>query len=259
MTHQASTPVPPPPPIATPSTFNPSYFYPQQSNTITMATPHFGPAMTYHHPFPTGAYPPELYHHTLVHAQIPHQTQMVPASRPLPTTVAVVTSSSSHADHILSPSLTSSGFSGSGGDCKSTETSSILSSASCSSSTKNPTRKPLVPNARLQPPAKIPGKDLDPAKMMKRPPLPQTTMMPSCDPYQVTLFSQHDKHIKKVKAWQMQQGYQTQTHPTAGEQKITNPLMDQFRGGEIKCEVCHVAVNSSHQLQAHIAGKFSTF
>ena len=44
---------------------------------------------------------------------------------------------------------------------------------------------------------------------------------------------------------------------------VTNPRCPQgaeFRGeatGDIRCEVCEVSVNSSHQLQAHMTGEQS--
>jgi len=122
---------------------------------------------------------------------------------------------------VMSPSLTS-GFSGSG-DCKSTETCSLLSVASYSSAT--------------------------PAE--KVPPPPVTRHVVSCEVCQLpfpsrAVLDHHlvgSRHARKVKA-----------------ESVLRQLQEggaEFRGeatGDIRCEVCEVSVNSSHQLQAHMTG-----
>ena len=51
------------------------------------------------------------------------------------------------------------------------------------------------------------------------------------------------RHLRKVKS---QQAYK--------QMKAAGMSIKQQESGEIRCEVCRVSVNSSHQLQAHVAG-----
>merc|ERR1719245_2380389 len=103
---------------------------------------------------------------------------------------------------VMSPSLTS-GFSGSG-DCKSTETCSLLSVASYSSATPNTATKESSRSTE----------------------------------------SSSSSHPRKVKA----ESVLRQLQENGAEFRAT------LATGDIRCEVCEVSVNSSHQLQAHMTG-----
>ena len=226
------------------------------------------PCGTYPPSGPTYYYPPAIssYQHPAYQQQYhdysppPHPTAGQPAAPP---TASHAQGAGGHAppapppsaqaSHgVMSPSLTS-GFSGSG-DCKSTETCSLLSVASYSSGPPQgggggggggggrdgAATDSEMPQAR-EPAATGAGSRPRPAV--------------SCDVCQLpfpsrAVLDHHlmgSRHARKVKA-----------------ELVLRQLVEQgaeFRhsegggGGEIRCEVCEVAVNSSHQLQAHMAGQ----
>ena len=130
----------------------------------------------------------------------------------------------------MSPSLTS-GFSGSG-DCKSTETCSLLSVASYSSATPNPATKESSSN-----PAPSTGRQ----------------HLVNCEvchlPFPSRAVLEHhlmgSRHARKVKA----ESVLRQLQENGAEFRAT------LATGDIRCEVCEVSVNSSHQLQAHMTGR----
>merc|ERR1719361_3045320 len=187
----------------------PAYYYP-------------GPPVQpypYYHDYPQGGPPPSQ-----PPGQAPPPTQHTPrgGGRRMREGVPGGAGQGGGASHgVMSPSLTS-GFSGSG-DCKSTETCSLLSVASYSSAT--------------------------PAE--KVPPAPVSRHVVSCEVCQLpfpsrAVLDHHlvgSRHARKVKA-----------------ESVLRQLQEggaEFRGeatGDIRCEVCEVSVNSSHQLQAHMTG-----
>jgi hypothetical protein len=188
---------------------------------------------------------------------------------------------------VMSPSLTS-GFSGSG-DCKSTETSSILSAASYSSVGAVATmvsdggylsRKGYTGYDNMEG-----GQDgyyynnhhnYYSGHMQAAPPhntnnnvtnsnnvngvvttASSTTVGRNssfCDVCQMSFPSsavlenhvKGSRHARKVKS---QQAFRQL------KESGTNFHQDEESGGEIRCEVCQVSVNSSQQLQAHLIGK----
>ena len=122
---------------------------------------------------------------------------------------------------VMSPSLTS-GFSGSG-DCKSTETSSLLSVASNSSRRRRGGRR------------------------HERAAASQSLECRLCRlPFPSRAVLEHHlagaRHARKVAAAAVLQRLVDQGAELGGDLS------------EIRCEVCRVSVNSSHQLQAHLAG-----
>jgi len=182
------------------------------------------------HPYQSGAY---------------HDYQQPPVSQP-PTTSSsppgphtprnarrshTTTASASHG--VMSPSLTS-GFSGSG-DCKSTETCSLLSVASYSSATPN--------NG---------GRDPRTSETSGPGATPVVRHVVSCEichlPFPSRAVLEHhlmgSRHARKVKA----ESVLRQLQENGAEFRATEAT------GDIRCEVCEVSVNSSHQLQAHMTG-----
>jgi len=141
------------------------------------------------------------------------------------------TASASHG--VMSPSLTS-GFSGSG-DCKSTETCSLLSVASYSS---------VTPGAG--------GRDQRPSETSGAGATPGVRHTVSCEichlPFPSRAVLEHhlmgSRHARKVKA----ESVLRQLQENGAEFRATEAT------GDIRCEVCEVSVNSSHQLQAHMTG-----
>ena len=92
-----------------------------------------------------------------------------------------------------------------------------------------------------------------------------TSSMRTCDLCKLTFPSpsvldnhlKGSKHTRKVKS---QQAFrQLQDNGTNLRQNIIHEdgtFEEDLHFGEISCEVCEVSVNSSHQLQAHLAGKY---
>ena len=217
------------------------------------AGPVGGSGPVYAFPPPCGAYPqpalgapPAYYFPPTYQTQHPlyHYDQ-----QPAPPAPPPVSSSSSHPPHppctarrgkvsvttgashgVMSPSLTS-GFSGSG-DCKSTETCSLLSVASYSSATPNPATKESSSN-----PAPSTGRQ----------------HLVNCEvchlPFPSRAVLEHhlmgSRHARKVKA----ESVLRQLQENGAEFRAT------LATGDIRCEVCEVSVNSSHQLQAHMTGR----
>merc|ERR1719245_2817475 len=134
---------------------------------------------------------------------------------------------------VMSPSLTS-GFSGSGG-CKSTETCSLLSVASYSSATPNTAAKERSGERSSSNPVPSTARHTVTCEVCHLP-------FPSRAVLEHHLMG--SRHARKVKA-----------------EKVLRQLQEngaEFRAtlatGDIRCEVCEVSVNSSHQLQAHMTG-----
>jgi len=137
----------------------------------------------------------------------------------------------------MSPSLTS-GFSGSG-DCKSTETCSLLSVASYNSAT--PASGGQGSKERGQPETGERGVTSSGVRHMVH-----------CEvchlPFPSRAVLEHhlmgSRHARKVKAVSVLR----QLQENGAEFRATEAT------GDIRCEVCEVSVNSSHQLQAHMTG-----
>ena len=95
-----------------------------------------------------------------------------------------------------------------------------------------------------------------------------TSSMTTCDLCKLTFPSQSvldnhlkgSRHARRVKS---QQAFrQLQDNGTNLRQNIIHEdgtIDEELHYGEICCEVCEVSVNSSHQLQAHLAGNFLMF
>jgi len=221
------------------------------------AAPVGGSGPVYAFPPPCGGYPPQpappaYYFPPTYQTQHPlyHYDQQQPAPAPPP-----VSSSSSHPPHppctarrgkvsvttgashgVMSPSLTS-GFSGSG-DCKSTETCSLLSVASYSSATPNTATKESSRSTESSSSSN---------------PIPSTARhVVNCEvchlPFPSRAVLEHhlmgSRHARKVKA----ESVLRQLQENGAEFRAT------LATGDIRCEVCEVSVNSSHQLQAHMTG-----
>ena len=227
-----------------------------------------GPVQTaiptvYAYPPPCGGYPqpagPAYYFPQTYQTQHPlyHYDQQPPAPAPPPPT-----SSSSHPPHcrapphppcssrrgkvsgtqaashgVMSPSLTS-GFSGSG-DCKSTETCSLLSVASYSSATPNTAAKERSGESSSSNTMPSPVRHMVNCEVCHLP-------FPSRAVLEHHLMG--SRHARKVKA----ESVLRQLQENGAEFRAT------LATGDIRCEVCEVSVNSSHQLQAHMAGKLIT-
>ena len=168
--------------------------------------------------------------------------------------------------NVMSPSLTS-GFSGSGGDCKSTETSSILSTASYSStamprhhhkkrSGHHSCSNDGASNAiNTQVSAKNCGTNGTAKKPLKKPTSESAMSSMVCDVCQLpfpskAVLENHlsgNRHARRVKSQQAL--------------KQLHELGVQFHHedgvSEMRCEICRMSVNSSHQLQAHLQGTTS--
>ena len=164
--------------------------------------------------------------------------------------------------NVMSPSLTS-GFSGSGGDCKSTETSSILSTASFSSTAMHYNnhhhhqhKKKMCNTGSISNVDKmnnnishsggnagnndvrINEKGFIAICELCRLPFPSQAVLEN--------HLRGSRHARRVKS---QQAFK-QLHDNGA-------VFRQEEGvSEIRCEVCRVSVNSSHQLQAHLLGNF---
>merc|ERR1719322_1783230 len=165
--------------------------------------------------------------------------------------------------NVMSPSLTS-GFSGSGGDCKSTETSSILSTASFSSNAMhyNGTHQHKKKGASNSNTGNMSSTMMD--KMNnnnisggnsgnnKDGIVNEKGFAAICEicrlpfPSQAVLENhlRGSRHARRVKS---QQAFK-QLHDTGAVFRHEEGV------SEIRCEVCRVSVNSSHQLQAHLLG-----
>jgi len=210
------------------------YAYPPPCGTYAQGPAYYFPpnmpAYQAQHPFQSGGY---------------HDYQQPPVSQP-PTSASshlsphtprntrrshTTTASASHG--VMSPSLTS-GFSGSG-DCKSTETCSLLSVASYSSATPNGgvrDQRQLETNGNSQNSG--------------------VRHVVSCEichlPFPSRAVLEHhlmgSRHARKVKA----ETVLRQLQENGAEFRATEAT------GDIRCEVCEVSVNSSHQLQAHMIG-----
>jgi len=207
------------------------YAYPPPCQTYAQGPAYyFPPNMPAYQPYQSGAY---------------HDYQQPPVSQP-PTSSSsppgphtprntrrshTTTASASHG--VMSPSLTS-GFSGSG-DCKSTETCSLLSVASYSSATPNTGgRDPRTSDTTG--PGNTPG-------------VRHTVSCEICHlPFPSRAVLEHhlmgSRHARKVKA----ESVLRQLQENGAEFRATEAT------GDIRCEVCEVSVNSSHQLQAHMTG-----
>ncbi|CAB4067918.1 unnamed protein product [Lepeophtheirus salmonis] len=175
-----------------------------------------------------------------------------------------ITNNSNHG--VMSPSLTS-GFSGSGADCKSTETSSILSAASFNSNPGPILSSPSVKNngnkkgnAHHHKSNRNLKKNQAAKKFAEEEAAKESLLKTlhklvgkglTCEVCQIafpskTVLENHlkgSRHNRKVKS-----------------REVFRELQDagaEFRQNdeEISCEVCKVSVNSSHQLQAHLAGQ----
>ena len=167
--------------------------------------------------------------------------------------------------NVMSPSLTS-GFSGSGGDCKSTETSSILSTASFSSNAMhytgphnhhNKKKGVFVNTGNVSNGDKMNnnGTSLTSGGSSgnKDGLINEKGFVAICEicrlpfPSQAVLENhlRGSRHARRVKSQQ------------AFKQLHDNGAVFRHEEGvsEIRCEVCRVSVNSSHQLQAHLLGK----
>jgi len=212
----------------------------------------------YAYPPPCGGYPPQppapaYYFPGTYQTPLYHYDQQAQPQAPPPPT-----SSSSHPAHcpapppgparrgkvsstqhqaashgVMSPSLTS-GFSGSG-DCKSTETCSLLSVASYSSATPNTAAKERSGERSSSNPVPSTARHTVTCEVCHLP-------FPSRAVLEHHLMG--SRHARKVKA-----------------EKVLRQLQEngaEFRAtlatGDIRCEVCEVSVNSSHQLQAHMTG-----
>lgn len=179
--------------------------------------------------------------------------EFVPAAPPPP-----IQQTSPPMHGVMSPGLTS-GFSGSGVDCcgKSTETSSILSSAASFCST---TQQPVI-NTQNQTTVLTLNPLTESQNPMLAPPPPAPPVPPAkppprvvCETCQIPFPSQAvldnhllgTRHAKKIKSQQMLRHLQ--------EPSEFRPNGGAVSSGEIRCEVCQVSVNSSHQLQAHLEG-----
>ena len=165
--------------------------------------------------------------------------------------------------NVMSPSLTS-GFSGSGGDCKSTETSSILSTASFSSNAMHYTgpsnhhhkKKGACNTGNLNNVDKMNNNTMshnNGSSGNKEGLMNEKGFVAICETCRLPFPSQAvlenhlrgSRHARRVKSQQ------------AFKQLHDNGAVFRHEEGvsEIRCEVCRVSVNSSHQLQAHLLGK----
>lgn len=211
------------PPPCTSYSAGPTYYYPGAAS-YPAPGPHHYPQHTQHTQYHD--YGPQV---TVHH---PPPSQHVSSSQPPVSTHVSHPPAASHG--VMSPSLTS-GFSGSG-DCKSTETCSLLSVASYSSA-KQGHQSDRRDHTQEQ------------EARGSEPRLRQSVMCSTCHlPFPSRAVLDHhlmgSRHARKVKA-----------------EMVLRKLVD---GGaefhhddgftEIKCEVCNVTVNSSHQMQAHLTG-----
>ena len=168
--------------------------------------------------------------------------------------------------NVMSPSLTS-GFSGSGGDCKSTETSSILSTASFSSNAmhyngthhhqnkKKGASNSNTGNMSSTMMDKMNNNSLSGGNSgnSKDGIINEKGFAAICEVCRLPFPSQAvlenhlrgSRHARRVKS---QQAFK-QLHDTGAVFRHEEGV------SEIRCEVCRVSVNSSHQLQAHLLGK----
>ena len=300
MTTASVYPQPAMPSIVTSTT---PYFYPQATTTSMAGTQVAPGALGYH------SLPPPLHHQTTYYdytymapmisadgsmsgqssnslvASVPmhHSQPPPPLANPInvyptsnisnnPTTSSTYTTNSNgqvifHCN-VMSPSLTS-GFSGSGGDCKSTETSSILSTASFSSNAMhyNGTHQHKKKGASNSNTGNMSSTMMD--KMNnnnisggnsgnnKDGIVNEKGFAAICEicrlpfPSQAVLENhlRGSRHARRVKS---QQAFK-QLHDTGA-------LFRHEEGvSEIRCEVCRVSVNSSHQLQAHLLGKLTSY
>ena len=250
--------VPPPPP--------PTMHYPTY---VTAASNGANPYQDYYHS-------PQA-HSQLFHSAAPAQggqtagymsvaTQQQQQSM-MAASASMVATAQQHQHNVMSPSLTS-GFSGSGGDCKSTETSSILSATSYSSS--NVVKGPHGYNSNNNNTMPLQNRG---SKSSSSPPY-------FCEvcflafPNQAILDSHlvSNRHSRRAKSMnlanyrpQFKLGSANNAGATAtichnggtGDDlvKSSSTCDSMANSGEIRCEVCQVAVNSSNQLQAHLLGK----
>ena len=155
---------------------------------------------------------------------------------------------------VMSPSLTS-GFSGSG-DCKSTETCSLLSVASYSSVTPAGSGSPGGRNGVEQ----SAGPSSSTASSSAAPPRHVVTCEVCHLPFPSRAVLEHhlvgSRHARKVKAEsvlrQLQEGGAEfrATEATGDIRWVVGATLTPWP----RCEVCEVSVNSSHQLQAHMIG-----
>ena len=163
-----------------------------------------------------------------------------PPHPPCPTRRGKVSVTTGASHGVMSPSLTS-GFSGSG-DCKSTETCSLLSVASYSSATPNTATKESSRSTE--------------SSSSSNPAVAGTARhhhLVNCEvchlPFPSRAVLEHhlmgSRHARKVKA----ESVLRQLQENGAEFRAT------LATGDIRCEVCEVSVNSSHQLQAHMTGR----
>lgn len=176
-----------------------------------------------------------------------------------------------------SPTLTS-GLGSSFGDCKSTETGSILSATSYSSLGNHPppfsvhSQAPgshdmgttnysvMIPRHNGYQPPSFPTSSHPEYVML--PPTRQGHIYPPPPPVQPTSLSS-PVYSSDEASYQMGslhhalpscQGMGVARVASGGESS-GSVESNTSHGGEIRCEVCQVSVNSSHQLHAHLAGK----
>lgn len=322
------------PPPAPPQHYMPPLVYPTYSSTPSMQQ---GPSYPdYYHPVMPTAPPPPLA------APAPTSTAQGHMATTNNNGSYLVSGASSTNGgttscfqvNMMSPSLTS-GFSGSGGDCKSTETSSILSAASHASSihrgshkynnsnsgilTNGMGRNGVISHGVKGNEASSSSKTIDNNNMSKKNHASNklingnnqsldTSSRPSrgdmlenkssskgscdtkknngvasssshgdkngegkvnlplnCDMCQMSFSSQtvlesHLAGIKHSKRVMQSQKYIPVDTTSNGirkeESESESPVSgDSESGSEIRCGICQVSVNSSHQLQTHLAGK----
>jgi hypothetical protein len=278
------------------------YFYPQATTTSVTGTQVAPGALGYH------SMPPPLHHQTtyydytymapmisadgnisgqssnsqLASAPMHHNQPPPPLATPMnifpasnistPTTNNTFTTNSNgqviYHCNVMSPSLTS-GFSGSGGDCKSTETSSILSTASFSSNAMHYNgpynhnqhkKKGACNTGNMSSVDKINNNNMShnsggSSGNNKDGLINEKGFVAICEicrlpfPSQAVLENhlRGSRHARRVKSQQ------------AFKQLHDNGAVFRHEEGvsEIRCEVCRVSVNSSHQLQAHLLGKYN--
>ena len=200
----------------------PAYYFPQ-----TYQTQH----PLYHYDQQTTAPAPPA-----VSSSSSHTHCTAPPHPPCNTRRGKVSGTTSASHGVMSPSLTS-GFSGSG-DCKSTETCSLLSVASYSSAPPATATKERTGESN--------GNTTQNA----------ARHVVTCEvchlPFPSRAVLEHhlmgSRHARKVKA----ESVLRQLQEAGAEFRATQAT------GDIRCEVCEVSVNSSHQLQAHMTGRMIT-
>ena len=67
------------------------------------------------------------------------------------------------------------------------------------------------------------------------------------------------RHIRRLKSYRQIKDGTNLDQQEQQQQQSQHQQQQDVRRGAVRCEICQVTVNSSHQLQAHLEGKIGFF